>query len=95
MLDLRIFRWVRFALASRTEPVVPLYTIPEVVAHHLSPTGRLSETGAHIQRDCILNAGRLLFGHAQVIIPKRSTALLGTLIVATLLVQLLFPLSGF
>lgn len=29
MLDLRIFRWVRFALASRTEPVVPLYPISE------------------------------------------------------------------
>jgi hypothetical protein len=31
-LDLRIFRWVRFALASRTEPVVPLYTITTVFA---------------------------------------------------------------
>jgi hypothetical protein len=32
-LDLRIFRRVRFALASRTEPVIPLYAIPNALLY--------------------------------------------------------------
>ena len=95
MLDLRIFRSVSFPLTSRTEPVILLSAITEVVAHHLFPLERLSETGANMQRACILIVGKLLFPHAHVITPQRSTALLVTLVVATLLVQLLFPLSNF
>jgi hypothetical protein len=49
----------------------------------------------HVQHACISYIGRLLSEHAHVITPQRSTALLVTLVVATLLVQLLFPLNNF